>query len=164
MARRRLGRHTAPRGVLLSCGSPALSVRRLGRIQRSGSAARDRQKTRRQSRQRLLDPECQFDNQCQQQRCGQGHRSSQLYREPIGCFWMTHCEAPKFDHVSIQISQHRDRWHQQKAPSRCGAAGLSHREWDFQCDGLSRSRSAKPTPIASGSQIESAGFPESMSG
>ena len=51
-------------------------VRRLGRIQRSGSAARDRQKTRRQSRQRLLDPECQFDNQCQQQRCGQGHRSS----------------------------------------------------------------------------------------
>jgi hypothetical protein len=110
MARRRLGRHTVPRGVLLSCGSPALSVRRLGRIQRSGSAARDRQKTRRQSRQRLLDPECQFDNQCQQQRCGQGHRSSQLYREPIGCFWMTHCEAPKFATTSkFRISQHRDR-------------------------------------------------------
>jgi hypothetical protein len=48
------------------------------------------------SRQRLLDPECQFDNQCQQQGHGQDHRNGQLYCEPLGCFLMTHCEAPKF--------------------------------------------------------------------
>ena len=37
-----------------------------------------------------------FDNHCQQQRGSQDHRSGLLCREPIGCFWMTHCEAPKF--------------------------------------------------------------------
>jgi hypothetical protein len=41
------------------------------------------------SGQRLLDAEGPFDNHCQQQRCGQEDRSGQLYRESIGCFWMT---------------------------------------------------------------------------
>ena len=52
------------------------------------------------SRQRLLDPGGPFDNHCQQQRCGQDHRSGQLYREPI---WMTHLRSPEVgDHVSFQ--------------------------------------------------------------
>jgi hypothetical protein len=62
------------------------------------------------SRQRLLDAEGPFDNDCQQQRCGQDHRSGQLYREPIGCLWTTHCEAPKLATTShLGVSQHRDR-------------------------------------------------------
>ena len=58
------------------------------------------------SRQRLLDLG-QFDNHCQQERCGQDHRSGQLYREPI---WMTHCEVPKLATTShFRILQHRGR-------------------------------------------------------
>jgi hypothetical protein len=61
------------------------------------------------SRQRLLDAEGPFDNHCQQQRCGQDHRSGQLYREPIGCLWMTHCEAPKFaTNVSFQDNRNTE--------------------------------------------------------
>jgi hypothetical protein len=51
---------------------------------------------------------------------------------------------------------------QQKAPSAEGAAGAAFRRSTGQCAATNGSRNAKPIPMASWRQIDSAGFSESL--